>query len=586
MKPNDLPVPSQAMDPFEDILRKSGVSERYLAMARRRSEFSGEDIATSLRKLGLSSSELLARAISESTTLSYMSFVEVMTNDYKSVSGIPCKNPLTGLPLRFEDNTLVLAVPSPAAEIDPDYLSYETRLVIASTRSLSHVFRRVFAGTEQHYRSLSAQQMRVERGEKSDADELDDTSVIPKMFVALLRHAGYMGASDVQFSMAGEEGNIRIVVDGTGRNLDLVSRSTLEKLIITAMRCTDRNEDHIKKEIFGDATFVESGLSSELLRRELGDLRREFDFRLNFGNEHNGGTLTIRLLTRDSESQEFEQLGFDLEDRERILKATRANSGLVIVTGPTGSSKTTTVFSMLNRIDPIERSIQSIENPVEYTHPLWLQYDLRRGASGTSEDHGMELALRGMLRNNPNVISIAEVRSPATVKTMMRAAATGHLVFTTLHADSATMAVYMLRKYESLDDDIASNLQLVIGVRLIRVLCQSCRLPENRPAMFEAISELAAEAEQAPPPNSSVFRHNPAGCPVCTEGYRGRMLVYEIMENGQEVAAAIRKGASVAEIREKGIRPLKSLRGRGFMAIRDGKSSVDEVLRMIPHRRY
>ena len=556
-------------------LTAAGVKPAHLRSARRLAEFAGTSLADALRDLGLASSEQLARALAEASASRYVSFVELMGHDYSTVGGFCVANPLTGLPLELSGNRLRIAVPDRNAEIAVDFMAFELDICIASTRALRHAYRRVFANTERLYRELAAAVC------KSDTV---DHALYPKLLVALLRHACYAGASDLQLHLIGDVGVVRLVVDGVGQTFDVLSATSVQSLYNVTLRSTGKNEDQLQKQIFGDASFAEAGLSDEVVRREFEELRNEYDFRMNFGRAKGGITLTIRFLARDAETQEFEQLGFAAADQDTILRALASNSGLIVVTGPTGSSKTTTRYAMLSRIDPEERSVQTIENPVEYTHPLWMQYEIR---STDEEDTGIEKVFRGMLRNAPRVVDVAEVRSPGTVATMMRAAATGHLVFTTLHADDAALAIYMLRTLGVSAQDLATNLQIVMGVRLARRLCPSCRQPEKRAEVIAQAQELGEDAgERFVPANHDLFCAAELGCPQCTNGYRGRFLLYELMEVKAKVADLLREGADVRQVREAAIEKGKSLRDRGWRALRDGLTTMDELARVLPRRRY
>ena len=552
----------------------AGVKPAHLRSARRLADFSGIPIAEALREMGLASSEQLARACAEAAGLRYIGFSELLAQDYSSVASFAVENPLAGLPLKLEGNRLTIAVADSDREIASTFVSHELEVRVASTRALRHAYRRVFAHTERIYRELASEVQGAESAEHT---------AYPRLLVALLRHACYRGASDLQLQLVGDIGLVRLVVDGVGQVFDVLSAKAVQSLFNVTLRSTGKNEDQLQKQIFGDASFAEAGLSDEVVRREFEELRNEFDFRMNFGRAKSGITLTVRFLARDAETQEFEQLGFDDADQATILRAISSNSGLVVVTGPTGSSKTTTRYAMLSRIDPEERSVQTIENPVEYTHPMWMQYEIR---GSDDEDAGTEKVFRGMLRNAPRVVDVAEVRSPGAVATMMRAAATGHLVFTTLHADDAALAVYMLRTLGVSDQDLATNLQIVIGVRLARRLCPACRKREDRSAFLALAMEFAEDAgEERDVAVAPVFMPSD-GCPQCTNGYRGRFLLYELMEVKTEVAQLLREGADVGRVRDAAIESGKTMRDRGWKALRDGRTSVEELVRVLPRRRY
>src|SRR5260221_3848323 len=556
-------------------LTAAGVKPAHLRSARRLAEFAGISPAEALREVGLATSEQLARAVAAASGLRYVTFTDLVGNDFSSVASMKVGSPLAGLPLELQGNRLTIAVAHRECEIASEFMAYALTLCIASTRALRHAYRRIFAETERIYRGLAA--------ETRKADSADH-ALYPRLLAALLRHACYTGASDLHLHVLGDVGIVRLVVDGAGRTFDVLSAKSVRSLYNVTLRSTGKNEDQLQKQIFGDASFAEGALSDEVVRREFEELRNEYDFRMNFGRAKSGITLTVRLLARDAETQEFEQLGFDSPDQATILRAPASNSGLIVVPEPTGAGKTTTRYAMLSRIDPEERSVQTIENPVEYTHPLWMQYEIR---STDEEDTGIEKVFRGMLRNAPRGVDVAEVRSPGTVATMMRAAATGHLVFTTLHADDAALAIYMLRTLGVSAQDLAANLQIVMGVRLARRLCPSCRQPEKRAEVITQAQELAEDAgERFVPANHDLFCAAELGCPQCTNGYRGRFLLYELMEVKAKVAELLREGADVGQVRKAAIEKGKSLRDRGWRALGDGLTTMDELARVLPRRRY
>lgn len=571
-------------DALAGHLVDAGVKPAHLRSARRFAKFKTVPLAEALRTLGLATSEQLARAAAKAASLRYMTFGELLGHDYTSVTALRVESPLAGLPLALERDTLLIAVPDENAHVAPEFLSYKLERRIASLRALRHAYRRVFANTEKIYRDLAGSvQAREKEVQAAEAPELGES--YPKLLIALLRHACYTGASDLQLHNVDDTGIVRLVVDGVGQTFDVISAVTAEKLYYVALRWTGKNENELQKEIFGDASFAEAGLDDDVVRRELNELRNEYDFRMNFGRAKSGYTVTIRFLARDAETQEFEQLGFDERDQVTILRALASNSGLVVVTGPTGSSKTTTRYAMLSRIDPEERSVQTIENPVEYTNAMWMQYEIK---GSDSEETGTDKVFHGMLRNAPRVVDVAEVRSPGAVATMMRASATGHLVFTTLHADDAPLAVYMLRTLGVSDQDLATNLQIVIAVRLARRLCPSCRVPEDDAQRIEQAKELAEDAGEGEfdVMGGKLFKPNINGCGHCSMGYRGRFMLYELLEVKTDLANLLREGAPASRIREVGIESGRSLRDRGWHALRDGKTSAEELARVLPRRRY
>jgi type II secretory ATPase GspE/PulE/Tfp pilus assembly ATPase PilB-like protein len=576
MDASDLHISAGLID---EHLLQAGVKESHIRSARKLAEEAGISIPAALREMGSASSEQLARAIAAEAKLDYISFVDLLSADFSSVRDIKVTAPLKGLPLSLDDKgTLRLAVPDNETDIDSEFTGYKYTLVIASTRALRHAYRRIFANTEKVYRDLINEA-------KAHKDKRGDAGFnYQRVMVALLRHACYAGASDLHLFKLSSYGCVKLFVDGVGFVFDVFSEHTLGRLMQAAMAMTGGNEQNLQKEIFNDSAFVETNMSDDVVKRDFTELKEEYDFRLNFGNARSGMTLTVRFLGRDAETQEFDQLGFTDQDKKIIRRAMNSSSGTIVITGPTGSSKTTTRYAMLSLVDAEGKSIQTAEKPVEYTNPMWFQYEPK---SSENEELAIETIFKGMLRNAPRVVDIAEVRSSGTAKTMMRAAATGHLVVTTMHADDTTTAIYVLREFELDHQDLATNLQIVIAVRLVRRVCVHCRVPERDDERLDIGAEYAADAGIVfDREKNSIFAGASMGCVHCLNGYRGRFMIYELLEATQSVTDLLGRGASVSEIRKEAIKKGESLRDRGWKAVLDGKTTIEELERVLPRKRY
>ncbi|PZP48865.1 MAG: hypothetical protein DI596_16025, partial [Azospira oryzae] len=237
----------------------------------------------------------------------------------------------------------------------------------------------------------------------------------------------------------------------------------------------------------------------------------------------------------------------------------------------TGSGKTTTLYAMLKGIDPETSSIQSIEFPVEYRHGLWMQYEV----PVVAEDEGTEMAkrLKGLLRNAPNVILIGEIRDEGVARIALDAAHTGHLVFSTLHTNSAPSALLRLRRLGVGGEDLASALLGILAQRLVRRLCTRCREPDERP---ETAGLLKSEAGP-----TIAFRARDGGCPACGgTGYRGRRVINELLHASTRVRELIERGATVGEIERNGIVEGGSMWNMGLRLVAAGETSIDEIMRV------
>jgi type II secretory ATPase GspE/PulE/Tfp pilus assembly ATPase PilB-like protein len=227
---------------------------------------------------------------------------------------------------------------------------------------------------------------------------------------------------------------------------------------------------------------------------------------------------------------------------------------------------------MLKAIDPVERSIQSIENPVEYKHGLWQQYELRKDA--TNEGEEFQKWLKALLRNAPDVILMGEIRDSDVAQILLDAANTGHLAFTTLHTNNAALALARLKRFKVDQATLASVLLGILGQRLLRVLCKDCKVEDKRPETQESLDVTYVGAHKVP--------HMPGeGCPNCDyTGYRGRRMIYELLEVNTEVKRLIEDGATPSQVAAVGIKAGASMWAHGVKLVAEGVTSMDEVSRV------
>ena len=301
--------------------------------------------------------------------------------------------------------------------------------------------------------------------------------------------------------------------------------------------------------------------------------RQEVDIRVATMPTQNGESVVIRLLPRDLSLLEFDRLGFEPAERATIEKALTLPHGLIIITGPTGSGKTTTLATMLSSLNETTRKILTIEDPIEYEI---------RGVNQTQvrADIGLTFAaaLRSFLRQDPDVIMVGEIRDGETARIAVHASLTGHLVLTTLHTENAASAIPRLVDLGVDTFLLRSTLRLIIAQRLVRLLCQSCKSPYELTA-----DEIEADPglQQAGLSPGHVF-FKPNGCERCAgSGYKGRIAISEVLAITPAVRARIRDDADAAEIfaaaRADG---LSSVFENGLVKAAAGLTSLSEVTRV------
>lgn len=299
-----------------------------------------------------------------------------------------------------------------------------------------------------------------------------------------------------------------------------------------------------------------------ILLRVLG---RRVDLRVSSLPTIYGEKIVIRILDQGNAMVGLAKLGLDADDRVLVDKVCAAPYGIVLVTGPTGSGKSTTLYSVLEQINKPEVNVVTVEDPVEYTmHGIGqVQVNERAGLTFNS-------TLRSILRQDPDKIMVGEIRDGETAQLAIRAALTGHLVLSTLHTNDAPSAAIRLADMGIQPFLVSSSLLTVIAQRLVRSLCPSCKQAYKLPA---GVAETLAV-----PAGTEVYR--PVGCNDCRgTGYRGRSAIFEIMEVNNGIRQLIVEGASADVLRAKALENgMKSLRQSGIIKILEGRTSVEEVL--------
>lgn len=299
---------------------------------------------------------------------------------------------------------------------------------------------------------------------------------------------------------------------------------------------------------------------------------KEIDFRVSTSPTSQGEAVVLRLLDKKAVALDFDTLGFDAMVREPFRDALRQPDGIVLVTGPTGSGKTTTLYTGLSELNTKDRKILTVEDPVEYSMEGLgqVQVDSRIGRTFAN-------MLRSFLRQDPDVIMVGEIRDEETAGIAVQASLTGHLVLSTLHTNSAAAAISRLLDMGVQDYLIASTLKLVMAQRLVRKICQHCRVEEQPPEKW--LEDIGLTADDGP-------FYKGEGCEHCNgTGYSGRKMIAEVLSITPEIEKAILEHMSGTELealaRASGMR---SLFEHGIESVRDGSTSLAEIVRVTRER--
>ena len=399
--------------------------------------------------------------------------------------------------------------------------------------------------------------------EEISADDLtaagEDAPVIKLVNVVLLS-AIQKGASDIHIEPYEKELRVRYRVDGI-----------LYNIMQPPMKFRDAITSRIK--IMSRLDIAEKRLPQDgrikVRFRDKEDLK-EIDFRVSVLPTLFGEKIVMRLLDKDKLMLDMTKLGFEQESLTKFEAAIEKPWGMVLVTGPTGSGKTNTLYSSISRINTMETNIMTAEDPVEFNLVGVNQVQVR-------ENIGLNFAaaLRSFLRQDPNIILVGEIRDFETAEIAVKAALTGHLVLSTLHTNDAPSTVNRLMNMGIEPFLVASSLNLVCAQRLVRRICKNCSAPHPTPA--PALMNAGFTAEDA----KTVVPNKGKGCEKCNKtGYKGRVGLYEVMDVTEELRELILVGASALELRRKAVdEGMITLRGSGLRKVKEGVTTIDEVVR-------
>jgi type IV pilus assembly protein PilB len=383
---------------------------------------------------------------------------------------------------------------------------------------------------------------------------------VVRLVNVVLMSAIQKGASDIHIEPYEKELRVRYRIDGI-----------LYNIMSPPMKFRDAISSRIK--IMSKLDIAEKRLPQDgriKIRFNENGVPKEIDFRVSVLPTLFGEKIVMRLLDREKLMLDMTKLGFESESLVKFEAAIQRPWGMVLVTGPTGSGKTNTLYSSIARINVSETNIMTAEDPVEFNLAGINQVQVR-------ENIGLNFAaaLRSFLRQDPNIILVGEIRDFETAEIAVKAALTGHLVLSTLHTNDAPSTVNRLMNMGIEPFLVASSVHLICAQRLVRRICTSCAQPH--PHAPAALVQAGFSADDA----NSVTPMKGAGCERCNQtGYRGRVGLYEVMEISEELRELIIVGASGLELRRRAIDDgMITLRQSGLRKVKDGVTTIEEVVR-------
>jgi type IV pilus assembly protein PilB len=501
------------------------------------------------------------------------------------------------IPLSRSGATLTIAMTDPTNVFAMDDIKfmtgYNVEPVVASETAVVEAIARYYAPTQRAHRETASSQAATEvissaasldfvtkALEETTAVVDDDVEVLEELEqidVASLEKQGgeapvirlvnlmlmssiQKGASDIHIEPYEKEFRVRFRIDGI-----------LYNVMAPPMKFRDAITSRIK--IMSKLDIAEKRLPQDgriKIRFAADNGTKEIDFRVSCLPTLFGEKIVLRLLDKDKLMLDMTKLGFEPMSLKKLEVAIAKPWGMVLVTGPTGSGKTNTLYSSISKINTPETNIMTAEDPVEFNLVGVNQVQVR-------ENIGLNFAaaLRSFLRQDPNIILVGEIRDFETAEIAVKAALTGHLVLSTLHTNDAPSTINRLMNMGIEPFLVASSVNLICAQRLVRRICSNCKIDE--PHAPPALVEAGFTQEEA----NKVIPKKGTGCEKCNNtGYKGRVGLYEVMEIGEELRELILVGASGLELRRKAVEEgMITLRRSGLYKVMDGVTTIEEVAR-------
>jgi type IV pilus assembly protein PilB len=576
----------------ELLLKEKRITPDQLQEALNYQKANGGKVGFNLVKLGFVKDEELTALLSKQYGVPSINLTQFEI-DPAVIKLIPAETAQKYqiIPLSRSGATLTIAMTDPTNVFAMDDIKfmtgYNVEPVVASETAVADAIIRYYAigkpaantavmggasALEMATKSMEEMSMSVAGAEDvevlEDLEEISAESLerqggeapVIKLVNVVLMSAIQKGASDIHIEPYEKEFRVRYRVDGI-----------LYNIMAPPMKMRDAITSRIK--IMAKLDIAEKRLPQDgriKIRFSDNGNSKDIDFRVSCLPTLFGEKIVMRLLDKDKLMLDMTKLGFEAESLTRFEAAIQKPWGMVLVTGPTGSGKTNTLYSSIAKVNTPETNIMTAEDPVEFNLPGINQVQVR-------ENIGLNFAaaLRSFLRQDPNIILVGEIRDFETAEIAVKAALTGHLVLSTLHTNDAPSTINRLMNMGIEPFLVASSVNLICAQRLVRRICTNCK--EDHPTPAQALIQAGFSAEDA----KSVVPKKGNGCEKCNKtGYKGRVGLYEVMDITDELRELVLVGASGLELRRKAIEEgMLTLRMSGLRKVKEGLTTIEEVAR-------
>src|SRR5579863_3423536 len=570
----------------EILIKENLINADQLKQALDHQKMNGGRLGNSLVKLGFLNDDEVTAVLSRqygvpSINLAYF---EVDPNVTKLIP-VETASKYQVLPLSRVGSSLTLAMVDPTNVFAMDDIKFMTGFniepVVASEAAILEAIKKQYGSVEDQERKKELEEI-VSFIDEGQAESLEleaeedgtlnlaamekaaEEAPVIKLVNYILTDAVKRGASDIHMEPYEKEYRIRYRVDGI-----------LQAMMTPPFKLRDAIISRVK--IMAKLDISEKRLPQDgriMIKMMLNGRKKSLDFRVSVLPTLHGEKIAMRLLDKENLRLDMTKLGFEPESLEKFTKAIFKPYGMVLVTGPTGSGKTNTLYSSIAQLNKPDTNIITAEDPVEFQLPGINQVQMK-------EQIGLNFAaaLRSFLRQDPNIILVGEIRDFETAEIAIKAALTGHLVLSTLHTNDAPSTVSRLMNMGIEPFLVATSVHLICAQRLIRRICKECSETVDVPV--QTLIEEGFSPEEA----KTIKIQKGKGCGVCNNtGYKGRCGLYEVMEVDDEIRELVLVGASAVELKKKAIeRGMITLRRSGLIKVAAGMTTLEEVARETIH---
>ena len=561
----------------EILLKESLITQEQLQKALEFQRANGGKLGSCLTKMGFITDDDITGVLSRQYGVPSINlkFYEIDPNVIKL---IPQDTALRYqvIPLSRVGSVLTIAMTDPTNVFAMDDIKFMTGFnvepVVASESAIGEAITRFYGGSDADSEELSKMMKDLVEDEElelaAEEAELDAASLekaaeeapIIKLVNLILTDSVKRGASDIHVEPYETEMRVRFRIDGV-----------LQTMMSPPMRLKDAITSRLK--IMAKLDIAEKRLPQDgriMIKYRADGKKKELDFRVSTVPTLYGEKVVLRLLDKENLRLDMTKLGFESESLKKFERNILKPYGMVLVTGPTGSGKTNTLYSSVSRLNTVDTNIMTAEDPVEFQLGGINQVQMK-------DQIGLNFAaaLRAFLRQDPNIILVGEIRDFETAEIAVKAALTGHLVLSTLHTNDAPSTISRLMNMGIEPFLVATSVNLICAQRLVRRICSNCK------EELEVPEQALIDAGYGPEEAKKTKIYHGKGCSTCNKGgYKGRTGLYEVMEINDELRELILVGASALELKKKAIEQgMITLRRSGLIKVAAGLTTMEEVLR-------